>query len=298
MKIIIMILIIITIIQTFILYKYERQIKDICRQLRFIRENDSNKLITGDFHFGAMAELMDLLNEISEQSKKEKKEYRRKEKMIADTYTNLSHDIRTPLTSLDGYFQLLRDSKDEQDKNRYIGIIQERITSLKEMLEELFTFTKLRNESFKLELSTICVNKILKNTCFSYYDELVKREITPDIRITDKPLYISGNEQALWRVIQNVIKNALDHGEKSLCVILEKENDSVVLEIGNALRKDEHVDVSQVFERFYKSDSARSQTSTGLGLSIAKEFVQKMNGTITARIEGEMFWVEMKFLLV
>ena len=80
--------------------------------------------------------------------------------MIADTYTNLSHDIRTPLTSLDGYFQLLEEAEVEADRTRYIQIIQERIDSLKEMLEELFTYTKLQNKTYELKLECINLNQI------------------------------------------------------------------------------------------------------------------------------------------
>lgn len=86
--------------------------------------------------------------------------------MISDTYTNLSHDIRTPLTSLDGYFQLLEQSEDAEEQKHYMDIIQERIHSLKEMLEELFLFTKLKNESYHLELKHCCVNQVLKQTIF------------------------------------------------------------------------------------------------------------------------------------
>ena len=97
------------------------------------------------------------------------------ERMIADTYTNLSHDIRTPLTSMDGYFQLLETCSSEADRKRYIEIIEERIESLKEMLEELFTYTKLKNETYELKKERQNLTQILKETVFSYYDEWAER---------------------------------------------------------------------------------------------------------------------------
>lgn len=139
------------------------------------------------------------MNELLDLRKKERNEYRKKEELIADTYTNLSHDIRTPLTSL----------------------------------EELFTFTKLKNDSYKLELTDCCMNRILKEAVFSYYDEWKKQGICPDISITEEMMYISGNKQGLRRVIQNVIKNGLDHGEKNISIKLTREDNYALLKISN-----------------------------------------------------------------
>ena len=158
-----------------ILVNYKRQIKDICRQLRFLQEHESNMLITKEMQWGHIGELTELLNEMLKERKKERTAYRKKEQMIADIYTNLSHDIRTPLTSLDGYFQLLEEAKEESDRKRYIGIIQERIGSLKEMLEELFTYTKLQNGTYELKLERQNMSQILKETVFSYYDNWMEQ---------------------------------------------------------------------------------------------------------------------------
>ncbi len=143
-------LIAVILVQGMLFWKYQRQVKDICRQLSFLMKHDSNMLITREMDFGGIGELADVLNEWLELKRREKKEYLKKEEMISDTYTNLSHDIRTPLTSLDGYFQLMETCEDQEEQRRYMKIIQERIGSLKEMLEELFTFTKLKNDSFHL----------------------------------------------------------------------------------------------------------------------------------------------------
>ena len=211
--------------------------------------------------------------------------------------SNMSHDIRTPLTSLDGYFQLMEACENVEEQRRYLNIIHERIHSLNEMLEELFMFTKLKNESYRLELTSCCINRILKETVFSYYDDWVRREIQPDIQITEEQLYIDGNKQGLSRIIQNVIKNGLDHGEKKIRIVLKREQNRAVLRISNQVIASEKIDIEHVFDRFYKADAARSKTSTGLGLSIAREFVRRMNGEIGAKIEENEFIVEMSFNL-
>ena len=297
MYIIIGILAGIIILQSIIIWKYQRQVKDICRQLAFLMKHDSNMLIHREFDLGGIGMLSDRLNDLLELRRKEKQYYQEKETLIADTYTNLSHDIRTPLTSLDGYFQLMEACENVEEQRRYLNIIHERIHSLNEMLEELFMFTKLKNESYRLELTSCCINRILKETVFSYYDDWVRREIQPDIQITEEQLYIDGNKQGLSRIIQNVIKNGLDHGEKKIRIVLKREQNRAVLQISNQVTASEQIDIEHVFDRFYKADAARSKTSTGLGLSIAREFVRRMNGEIGAKIEENEFIVEMSFNL-
>lgn len=298
MYIIIGILAGIIILQSIIMWKYQRQVKDICRQLAFLMKHDSNMLIHREFDLGGIGMLSDRLNDFLELRRKEKQYYQEKETLIADTYTNLSHDIRTPLTSLDGYFQLMEACENVEEQRRYLNIIHERIHSLNEMLEELFMFTKLKNESYRLELTSCCINRILKETVFSYYDEWVRREIQPDIQITEEQLYIDGNKQGLSRIIQNVIKNGLDHGEKKIRIVLKREQNQAVLRISNQVIASEKIDIEHVFDRFYKADAARSKTSTGLGLSIAREFVRRMNGEIGAKIEENEFIVEMSFPII
>lgn len=298
MYIVIGILVGIIILQFIIIWKYQRQVRDICRQLAFLMKHDSNMLINREFDMGGIGTLSDRLNEFLELRRKEKQHYQEKETLIADTYTNISHDIRTPLTSLNGYFQLMEGCKNVDDQKRYLSIIHERIDSLNQMLEELFTFTKLKNETYSLELTPCCMNRILKDTVFSYYDDWVRMEIQPDIQITEEPLYIHGNMQGLRRVIQNVTKNGMDHGKKKIGIVLERDQNEAVLRIGNQVAHPEQINIEQVFERFYKADAARSKTSTGLGLAIARELVSRMNGEIGAKIDKEEFIVEMRFPIV
>ena len=278
-----------------ILISYKRQVKDICRQLRFLQECDSNMLITTEMKKGHIGELAELLNTLLKERKKERADYQKKEQMIADIYTNLSHDIRTPLTSLDGYFQLLEETQEENDRKRYIQIIQERIESLKEMLEELFTYTKLQNGTYELKLEPQNVGQILKETVFSYYDDWAEQEISPQFEITEEHVWIRGNKQALRRTIQNIIKNGLDHGNKEIRIQLSRNEKQMELVFQNKIEPGEQIDISRVFERFYKADKARSKSSTGLGLSIAKGFVEKMHGEIAAEIKEDWFCIKISF---
>ena len=160
LEIIIAVLTVIIVILVLLLAGYQRQVKSICRQLRFWKKYDSNLMISREIEWGGIGDLADILNEMLELRKREKKKYMEKEQMISDIYTNLSHDIRTPLTSLDGYFQMLETAKEEKEQKRYIRIIQERIESLNDMLEELFTYTKLKNETYHLKMERCLLSRI------------------------------------------------------------------------------------------------------------------------------------------
>ena len=178
---------------------------------------------------------------------------------------------------------MLETSENEDDRRRYVAVIQERIDNLKEMLEELFTYTKLQNESYSLPLEPIQWNRIVKEVMFSYYDTWMQQEISPQFQLTEEPLCIFGNPQALQRIIQNVLKNALDHGEKEVFVQLEKKGSEAHLTIQIKFPKRCRSIQNVSLNASYKADEARSKISTGLGLAIAKEFVLKMNGKIAAR---------------
>lgn len=289
------VLIILIVFLLFLLIHFQRQIGNICRQLCFLMEHESNMLITTDIRTGNFGRLIDALNELLEIHRKEHKKYLEKEAAISDTYTNLSHDIRTPLTSLDGYFQLLEECTSPDEQAYYISIIQERISSLKDMLEELFTFTRLKSDSYELKLEPCDLSRILKNTILSYYENWIQNGITPVFELPDTPMFVTGNVQALKRIIQNIIKNGIDHGENQLNISLRSSESHAVLIFKNEVDAPEAIDVTQVFERFYKADEARSKNSTGLGLSIAKELVLRMSGTIHASIENNWFCIEVCF---
>lgn len=281
-----------------ILLIFVRQIQDICRQLLFFTKQDSNIRITSQISCGGVGKLVDILNMIVKERRENKKKYMDKEVYLSDVYTNLSHDIRTPLTSLDGYIQLLEECENKEEQKRYLWIVRERIHSLKEILEELFTFSKLKNETYHLELMECCINRILRQTVFSYYEDWTKLGIQPEFDIEEIPIYMEGNEQALFRVFQNVMKNAIDHGEQKIGIFLSSSQNVVCVQICNEISKTEEIEIDQVFERFYKADASRNKNSTGLGLSIAKEFVLRMNGTIEAQLEEQEFSIIMKFPII
>ena len=291
---IVLILCAVIFILTLKIFQYRRQMKLICRQSAFIRKNDSISIISTEMQSGITGKLRNEINMLIKEKKKLQKLYLEKERNIAYTYTNIAHDIRTPLTSLDGYFQLLYDSQSNEERERYINIIKERITSLTEMLDDLFTFTKLKNDAYELELSSVNLTAILKETILSYYEDWLAKGINPNINITEKSCIINGNDLAVRRVIQNIIKNVLVHGNDEISISLESEM-NVNLIISNKIDNPEKIEIDKIFDRFYKADESRTVSSSGLGLSIAYELVRHMKGSIEADINGNIFSIKIIF---
>lgn len=274
---------------------YRQQIKKICCRLTFLSEHKTNMLMTSNLPFPELDCLIDNINEVLELSRRTQRTALQNEDSLKETITNLSHDIRTPLTSLDGYFQLLAQSDSEEERAKYIEIIESRITSLKDMLEELFTYTKLQNENYELPVESLDFGRCTLDTIFSFFDELQKKGIEPHIDFTEEYMPVTANGEAVRRSLQNIIKNALEHGQNNISFELKRVDTHAVFRCRNDVKNTEDIDINQVFSRFYKADAARSSTSTGLGLSIAKDLVEKMNGTISASLESNMFMIEIQF---
>ena len=260
-----------------------------------MKDNRTNLRLTSDLPLGETNELIDGINAVLDESREIRERARRSETQLKETITNLSHDIRTPLTSLDGYFQLLQQSDSEEERKKYVEIIQSRISSLKEMLEELFTYARLQDSDYTLETGRIDFGKCVCDTVFAFYDEFQRRGIDPKVDFCGGHLFVRANEEAVRRALQNLIRNALVHGHTGLSLELVHENGKAVFRCSNDVEHPEKIDIGRVFGRFYKADSARPHTSTGLGLSIAQGLVERMGGEIYAKLEGERFIVEMVF---
>lgn len=287
----------VSIILILILTAYRRQVRDICRRLAFIKENRTNMRLSSEVSLKDMNELIDMMNEIIDLSREAEIEARRGEDALKETITNISHDIRTPLTSLDGYFQMLSNAESDEERQRYTSIINSRIASLKDMLEELFTYTKLQNKSYELPLMRICFSKCVFDTVFSFYEDFKDRGDEPQIDFCEERIFIEGSEEGVRRIVQNVIKNALVHGAGELTVRMRSDGRYVKFICENAVKDPKEIDVSQVFTRFYKADTSRRHSSTGLGLAIAKGLAERMGGEMTAEVVNGRFILTAEFAI-
>lgn len=296
MKFALIIIIIILFIAILYLYNYRKQVRSITEQLKFIISHDTNKIIFCNMKNKEINKLAREINELINQSKGLKKEYVNKDIYLKNTLTSLSHDIRTPLTSLDGYIQLLKASDDLNKKDYYTDILQDRVNVLNYMIENLFIYSKLQNQIFHLELETCDLKEILVNTIFQYYEEFQKENIDLSIKFNeDEDYYIVSNETALIRIIQNIIKNILEHARDSAVIAMAKVNNKITLEFKNQFDISDKVDPNRIFDLFYKSDSARSKSSSGIGLTVVEELVRQIKGNIKCEINGTAFSLILTF---
>lgn len=279
----------------FRLHLYRKQIKNLGKDLQFIRQKESNLRITQEIRYSEINQLVNQLNQLIQRHRELEKEVYHKEYTLKNLITNISHDIRTPLTSLDGYFELLKTCENENDKQRYYQIINGRIDCLKDLLEQLFLYMKLQNASYEMEMSKCNIIKILYSSIFGFYQNFTERNMEPIISLPETVILVNGNESGLCRVFQNVIKNVLEHGKDKFTLTAVQEGEKVRIEFCNQFNEVTSIDMDQVFDRFYKADQARSNSSTGLGLAITKELVEMMNGTIKATLEDREFKITITF---
>lgn len=279
------------------LISYRKQIRKNCQQLEVMQKHASNLRLTSDLPFAEINELVQRINDICNTYREESIAVERNESNLKEAIANLSHDIRTPLTSLDGYVQLLVMSDSQEDRDHYLKIIQNRITSLKELLEELFTYTKMQDQHYELACVPMDGRQCICETVLSFYDSFSERGLQPEVDFCEERLPILGNDVALQRVVQNLIKNALEHGTERLGLKLEKQDNNLHFVCYNDKKGEEIIDIDKIFDRFYKGDRARTSTSTGLGLSIAKGLIERMKGTISASVDDGLFKVDVRIPL-
>lgn len=275
--------------------RYRRQVKSICRQLQFIIDHQTNMKLSADGRYFGMEALADKINTLLLETEEKRRTVQTQETVIRETITNLSHDIRTPLTSLDGYVQLLEDSDSKDEQARYIGIIRKRIEALRGILDELFLYAKLQDNAYLPAMEHVELNRIVYDTVFSFYEDCKARGLEPQVSVCEAHVYTCGNETMIGRMLQNIIKNSLEHGKKDVRIQLAAEEKKIIFFCANKVEHAEQIDIDRVFERFYKADSARANSSTGLGLSIAHSLAEKMGAEMSASLEEDQFTVTVMF---
>jgi signal transduction histidine kinase len=276
---------------------YRRQVEGLSRQTAFLNEKKTELKINTDLNAKELKSLAAEIRRLNDSFNETKISLIKQDAALRETITNLSHDIRTPLTSLDGYFQLLASEKIDQDKKEhYLGIIRNRIESLNSMLDELFTYAKLQDINYSIELSELDITAVTADILMSFYDDIAGRGEEPVVSLPEEPVIINGNKEAYTRVVQNIIKNALVHG-KNLSVSLRREGSDVIFECSDELlNPDTVIDTSRIFDRFYKADKARTNAKgSGLGLAITKELVERMGGKISAECRDGRFSIRVLF---
>ncbi|MCW6071740.1 HAMP domain-containing histidine kinase [Clostridium botulinum] len=206
------------------------------------------------------------------------------QKMIS----NISHDIRTPLTALMGYVDLLSDNSITKEKREeYISIIRERGTALKDLMEEFFQMAKLECNDVEITIEKFNISEVVRKNIITFMNEINERNITPEINIGDEEIFALGDKNYMSRIITNLISNSLKYGYEGnvIGIDLKEDNKWVILSIWDKGKGIDKNELPYIFDRLYTGEKSRNRNfqGSGLGLSIVKNMVQHMKGSITAQ---------------
>lgn len=290
------IVLLICIILTLLIYifLFKREILRISKQLSKINNLEKGKKVNVVFINKEVEILGESINDSIDTLNKLREEEKIRNEELKEMIENISHDLRTPLTSILGYVQIIK--KNQVMDLEHLNKVEEKAKELKEMLSQFFMLSIINNVNYKMDLKEVYIKEILFNEVISYYDQFKSIGIEPKINLKLKNKTILGDENSLKRVISNLINNSIKHGKKELEINLYEEDNYIILNVINDLKED--VEVDKIFDRFYKGkDKSRSGKNTGLGLPIAKGLIKKMNGDINAykeenRLRIEIVWTK------
>ena len=267
-------LIVVLLIKIYLLKKSAREIGD---KFADILKTDTNTLVDISSRDKDMCELADSINVQLKQVRKEHLQYHQGNTELKTAITNISHDIRTPLTAIAGNLYMIGKTDDLSEIREYVGAIEERTEAMKQLTEELFRYSMIVSNESKEDTEEVFVNQVLAESISSFYPVLTEKGITPQIHITDTRIVRNVNRSELARVFSNLLNNAVKYSDGDLEITL---SDPGEITFSNTAKELSTVEVEQLFDRFYTVEAAHH--STGLGLSIARTLVKRMGWTITA----------------
>ncbi|MBO0960479.1 HAMP domain-containing histidine kinase [Neobacillus sp. MM2021_6] len=270
------------------LFFIKREIKRVTVQLNQFNHKQTKKKVDLTFFETDLEKLASEINQQIDSTMQAQAEKQRTENELKQAIANISHDIRTPMTSILGYIQFLEsaDIAPEQ-RTEYTTIVKKGALRLKVLLEDFFELSVIESADYPLKIESIKLNQIVPEVLVGFYEAFYQRGLEPIIHLPEEEVVIKADASAVKRVIENLLSNALKHSTGNVTICLEKRRSSVELTISNPAGFLTERDLFFLFDRFYKADQTRIGKGTGLGLSIAKGLMKKMNGNLTAEWQEE-----------
>lgn len=265
-------------------------IKEIEDNLDIILNNDTNKLITISTNNKMLNRLTTNLNSSLRKIRKLELSYKNGNKELQESITNISHDLRTPLTAIKGYIDIIKKEKSKKKIVEYLKIIENKTEDLVILTEQLYDYSKSLDLKDKLKKEKVCINDILEDTILSYYALIKKKDLTPEINITTKRIYRKIDKNMAIRILENIISNTIKYTDEDIKITLLDNGKIIIKNKSHVL---DNTTVNKMFDRYYTIESG-SNTS-GIGLSIAKQLVNINGGKITAKYSQGYLIVELEF---
>lgn len=269
----------------------KKSVREIRTDFTVLIKGDCNSQITLSSRDKDLCMLATDLNESLKEQRKLYLLYHQGDQEMKTAVTNISHDLRTPLTAISGYLELLKDEEKSEQVEKYLSIIEERTGHMKKLTEEMFEYSIITSEGEEeLPLEDVDLNRMLEDCVMNYYAALSEKKIDLTVDITEKKIIRKLNKVQTERVFSNLISNALKYSDGDLSITMDDQGEIV---FSNHARIITPVIVERLFGRFYTVENARN--STGLGLSIAKTFVERMHGEIGADYRDSKLYIRIKF---
>lgn len=264
-----LLLVLLNIILAFSLFSWKRQICEITKQI------SENKKLRISLSSKQIEKLAGIINEKNDLEQKTKVRIIQEKEQLKHSIADISHDLRTPLTSIQGYLTLLKDCEDKEEQEHYFSVIQAKTNYLTELLQIFYDLSLIESDDYILEIEKIDVNRIVTDCLIDKYNEL--KELTPTIKIENAPVWIIGNAVACKRIIDNLVTNAIRYSDDDIEIVMDADG---IFTVKNTTSELKNIDVNILFQKFYTVDTSRSNGNTGLGLYIVKELLNKIEGGI------------------
>lgn len=282
---------IITIILVIKIIVMKNGIKEIEEKFDFVIKSDTNSLITISTNDSNLKNLAKKINLNLKKIRKLEIQYNQGNEELKRSITNISHDLRTPLTAIRGYLDLIGDNNLSKKQKDYLSYIDYKTKILITLTEQLFNFSKSLEVYKNIDKQDVVLNNILEETICTFYDLFIQNNIIPRISITKEKIIKRINKDMLKRILENIISNAIKYSDEFLEIKLNKDGTIIFKNRTNNLDK---TSVEKIFDRYYTVENARK--SNGIGLSIAKQLVELNNGTISAKYDNGYLIIEIFFL--
>ena len=272
------------------LVSLQNSIQEVADELDEKLKTDTNTLISISSGNRKIRFLAEQMNRQLMDLRGERLRLKQGDTELKGAITNISHDLRTPLTAICGYLDLLEQETLPQKSENYLNIIRERTDAMRTLTEELFQYSVFSLKEEELHLEQICVNDILEQSLAGFYGVFMKESIVPDIQMTEIKVMRFLDKVALRRIFDNILSNAARYTDGDLSVKLFSDGR---ITFSNHAAKLDRIQAERLFERFYTVESAKN--STGLGLSIARLLTEKMAGNIKAEYADEVLVIQVRF---
>lgn len=274
------------------LISVRRELLEMEEALSEIKSGNGNRKILAASN-DLTAELSYKLNEIVYRYEEQIYQFRVADEANRQLMTSLSHDVRTPLTTLIGYLDAIhRGIASPEDHESYIETARLKAHDLKDYIDILFDWFKLNSSEFTLSLEQIELAEMTRNILKNWVPIFEEKHIHFEIEIPEKPFLVSVDPECYERIINNLVQNVISHSQASeITIQMEKEDTNIVIRVKDNGIGIDASDLQHIFERLYKCDKGRSDKSSGLGLSIVRQLVEKMNGIIDAESKPNCYTI-------